>query len=741
MKRLLLFLFLLFLPSAWATTTVTGNMKNLGTSSISGGFVRFWLRGCAGNQPRITGTGLIAPSLGGVFYFDFPANGSGIISGTLYSNRDATGLLGGDIECGGSYTATWYGMQAFFSGKGGPEVAVYAKNGATLDVSNVTPITYTPVLTAPTGDSTYLRLDGGNSPVTGPVTVNGIITAPQGNAINAAAFNSVLNPASCGGSGPPAWCSGSEMGAWINAAETQCAQVCLIQVPAGVYSYTSTINITKPSISLGGAGSYATVLSYTGSGDGIKWQMNPFTVLKAGALRGLSVVCTSAAANCIHSGTLQGSTWDDVMVGGATGAGASCILLENVSGGWTERTFMHNVHIGITPSGQPGCTNELNLAVNGGTNSFGYSDFDVFFNVEANQIGMNVGSSALLYHSNITLKGNLDASPASFLTVSGTLYNASLHVMAEAEHGGSFPNAVHVTSSGQLEGQGSIQISGGGAAGNTYPVQADSGAFYSLFPWYDLSYPFTLNANGVTSSPITTGYRSISADGQVVVAQGNDLQGRLYITWPNNTNRFHSMILDVSCAQFESGVCSLNEVSNYAYLGQAVLSSPSIYLSSGQPQVVVTVGNRNGVTQNMTAFWIGAAGDTFGGPALFPGTAVGGTLLSLSGVTVDTAGNQTVHGGISTTAPSGFFAQGSTAMPTGALAAGACSSAVTVPVTNATTSMRVQFNYHSTPVGVTGYGSNAVQIQAWLTSGNVNFIQCAPIAVTPGAMSVDWTVF
>lgn len=170
MKRLLILL--LLSACAWGTTTVTGNMQNLGTADVSGGFIRFWLRGCAGNQPRVSGHGLIAPSLGGVFFFDIPANPSGAVSGTLYSNRDSTGLLGGDIECGGSTTATWYGMQAFFAGKGGPEIPVYAKNTAVLDISSVTPLTTNPVVIPPSGDSTYLRLDAGNSPITGTLTLN-----------------------------------------------------------------------------------------------------------------------------------------------------------------------------------------------------------------------------------------------------------------------------------------------------------------------------------------------------------------------------------------------------------------------------------------------------------------------------------------------------------------------------------------------------------------------------------------
>lgn len=207
MKKLGFLLLLLSWP-AWATTTVTGNIKTLGVSNVSSGsFVRFWLRGCAGNQPRITGTGIIGPSQGGVFYFDFPANGSGAISGTLYSTRDNPGTGNGEIECGGSYQAVWYGMQAFSAGKGGPEVPIHAKINTTLDISNVTPITTNPVVTSPTGDTTYLRLDAGNSPITGPLALNttlsvgGLATLSAGLSATIGTFTLGLNEGVAGNQG------------------------------------------------------------------------------------------------------------------------------------------------------------------------------------------------------------------------------------------------------------------------------------------------------------------------------------------------------------------------------------------------------------------------------------------------------------------------------------------------------------------------------------------------------------
>lgn len=169
-------------------TSISGNIKDLGIAATSGVTMRFWLRGCQGNQPRVNGSALIAPTQGGVFYFDLISNSSGAISGTLYSTRDAAGTGNGEIEVGGSFTAVWYGMQAIVNGKAGPEVPVHAKNGVTLDITNVTPISTTPVSTAPTGDSTYLRLDGGNSPITGSIDIKNVNSVPNAGQYTASAL-------------------------------------------------------------------------------------------------------------------------------------------------------------------------------------------------------------------------------------------------------------------------------------------------------------------------------------------------------------------------------------------------------------------------------------------------------------------------------------------------------------------------------------------------------------------------
>ncbi|MGA3350653.1 MAG: hypothetical protein ABSC33_16625 [Candidatus Sulfotelmatobacter sp.] len=482
--------------------------------------------------------------------------------------------------------------------------------------------------------------------------------------LGAAQADAVVNPTTF---------PGSDIGAKINNAFAACSQTCIVQIPAGKYIYKTTINMTSPGQSLVGAGSYATTLNYDGSGDGLLWQMNPFSTTKAGVLRGLSVIGTAKAANCIHSGSLQGSTWEDITVSGCTGSGASGILLENIranapKGGtkpaFTERTYMRNVHIGY--SGQasivPGNTHGLVFRVSkGGAPSFGYNDLNLWLNVESNQIGVLVDTSAQVYHSNLNLKGNMDTGPASFLTVNGQLIQGTLNLLGEV---GSNPNpdAIHIASGGQVYEQGTVQLWGGGkGTGGIAPVTVDSGGFYAVEPWIALDYPATSNYLTIAQRPfIETGYQYISSDGTIIVAQAagstsvtGDLQGRLILSWPNNTHRMATMIIDVACAQYEKVVCSFNIPVNYAYARQAIFSNPTLKLSGGSlsvPQIQVTIGNRNGISQNVVATWYGVAGapTNAGGPVLFPGTTPGTADLTLVGRTEDYAGNDTVQGSLTT---------------------------------------------------------------------------------------------
>jgi len=457
-----------------------------------------------------------------------------------------------------------------------------------------------------------------------------------------------VNPVSCGRSGAPLWCNGSELGAWVNAAFRYCGFNCTVVIPPGSYSYTSTISMTKPTESLIGAGVYQTTLNYTGSGDGIVWQMKPFTVQKAGTLQGMTLRCTSSTINCVHSGTIQGSTWQDLVISGATGPSGVGVLLQNIAGPpptWTERTYMHNVHIG-----ESGVGNKIGLAfrVNGGSTSWEYSDFDVWFNVEAGQTGALVEFPATLTHSFVKFMGNIDStSPTtSFLTVNGVLGDDIVNILAESVNG-AHAKTIYVGSTGVVNSNGNVQVNANDATSTAsiVPPVVARGGFYLVEPWVALDYV------GSGSSPeipqprpmIQSGYHAISRDGTIVVAESPDLQGRLILSWPNNSNRMALMIIDVSCAQLDKA-CSLSVPVNYAYGGEAVFTEPTVKLTGGNPslpQLQVTIGNRNGVSQNILASWYGAAGES---PSLFPGTAVGTTEVKSYGFTFDDAGNLSFDG-------------------------------------------------------------------------------------------------
>jgi hypothetical protein len=427
---------------------------------------------------------------------------------------------------------------------------------------------------------------------------------------------------------------GSDIGEKVNAAFSACSLSCTVRIPAGKYSFNTTIKMTSTGQSLIGDGSNATIMTYTGSGDGVFWQMIPFTVEKAGTLKGISLQCTSAATNCVHSGTLEGSTWEDLVISGATGPNANNVLLENAAqttppsgcvrkpgetmgGCFTERTYMHNVWLGGPRTG--GTTN-LHFAVNGGTGSFGYSDIQIWQNVKAGQTGVLVDSGVYLYNSDLEIKGNIDStnSSTSFFTMHyGQITQSRVNIFGESV-AGDHSKALYIN--GDLQGMGEIQIYAPDApASNAHmilpvvPNPAGGEGVY-LEPYTAFDYPL--------GTSIAKGYQYIDQDGTVAAALGQgDLSGRLILSWPNRAGRYHQVILDVACERNDTTSCVMNIPVNYAYGNQPVISNPRIvdYISPGGrgqgcgqaqvprcAQILVTIGNRNGVAQNLIATWFGS---------------------------------------------------------------------------------------------------------------------------------------
>lgn len=140
------------------STTIAGNLKTLlGVAVTANCFVRFNLRGCNGAQARVSGTALIPSGKGTNWFIDIVPDASGVLAGTAYSN---------DVDIDTTLTPgqhpTWYGVVIYQNGIPGPETPYNLANGTTFNLNSATPISTIPAVSTPTGDGTYMRLDGGN---------------------------------------------------------------------------------------------------------------------------------------------------------------------------------------------------------------------------------------------------------------------------------------------------------------------------------------------------------------------------------------------------------------------------------------------------------------------------------------------------------------------------------------------------------------------------------------------------
>ncbi|MGA2889312.1 MAG: hypothetical protein ABSE51_14780 [Terracidiphilus sp.] len=180
--------------------------------------------------------------------------------------------------------------------------------------------------------------------------------------------------------------------------------------------------MTKPTQSLIGAGSALTVPTYTGSGDGIEWQMIPFVITQAGKVSGITIHGTSEGVSGIHSGAIIGASFEDLQIDGFIKSGSACLWLDNINGGWMERSVISRVQLG-TPVTNTSCAIDLLMTVNGGTASFGYNHWtDLKFNVNVRQIGILSKAGTLgveLYHSQLSFTCNASSTSSTCLKLTG----------------------------------------------------------------------------------------------------------------------------------------------------------------------------------------------------------------------------------------------------------------------------------------------------------------------------------
>jgi hypothetical protein len=599
-------------------------------------------------------------------------------------------------------------------------------------------------------------------------------------ALVASSVNSALNPNSCASSTPASWCKGSDMGAWINAAVTALGGPGTITIPPGTFTYTTTI-IKPRYVSIIGAGGNATILSYNlSTGYAIvcadtsglivypEGQLADLTIQSARSFGGITA--TSIAGNVltvklgpnpsnfkvgdsvIPVGTAESFLNGQTLV--VTGASTTQLTANFTHSHYTNASDRGNVAVSATgiivgpdgtlasnsASGDHENFNRIrvlgfNYGITWGPNSwsdtvfeslFIQNNYGVYFNgpyntgenlkIVATSIQNNY--QAVLETANVLLNFysvSFDFNNAPSVIKSGTFYSCHWE-----GHNGAFLTGPPGS------GGASIEIYGGEffADDTTEPQPPPTG--------YD---PYFISLSGTNESTLRilgTNFFSQHKYNQIIDWR---------VTGANS-------ILDIESIIYAGD-------SNLPTLTSANCNFPGCYINDGTGMRVTSV-NSSSVTgvprvysanhgylaeNGSTTLLIGTGPNPSSNGALdFRVVGSDGITGYIDAMTIGATGQTSITSGLRTGAPSRFFANGTTPMPTGALAANACST-VTAPSSGVTPTMHIQWNLGSTPVGVAGYGNNPVTIKAWLTGNNVNFIQCATAAVTPGAMSINWTVF
>lgn len=151
------------------TVSVTADLKSMfAGNQTTKAQVCFSLVDGAGqqlNDPRVVGSGVILPTSNQCI----PPNGSGHVATTLYANDQV------------SPTGSHYSVQYLFNGRQvhGDTFTFLLADG-TENLNSKLPDSIPAVIPAPTGDTTYLRLDAANGPYPSPLTWLGLQTFSAG---------------------------------------------------------------------------------------------------------------------------------------------------------------------------------------------------------------------------------------------------------------------------------------------------------------------------------------------------------------------------------------------------------------------------------------------------------------------------------------------------------------------------------------------------------------------------------
>ena len=178
-RAIVLFVALLLAAEPARSTTVTGTMKDIQGNLLSGtgDYATFQLMNFGSNVPRVTGTNIVVQTQ--------PLR---VTSAQL--------VIGVTIQANDTITpaTTFYRVTFFHSGQLFRSFD-HRITGASYNLDSATPITTNPVVAAPTGDTTYLRVDGGNVNLAGNLN---LVTDYKASAGTGLTLNLAAGTAFCG---------------------------------------------------------------------------------------------------------------------------------------------------------------------------------------------------------------------------------------------------------------------------------------------------------------------------------------------------------------------------------------------------------------------------------------------------------------------------------------------------------------------------------------------------------------
>lgn len=301
----------------------------------------------------------------------------------------------------------------------------------------------------------------------------------------------------------------------------------VVHIPAGTFNAVTTgFVINQPNISIQGTGSGATIINYNGTGDFIRVQMKPFTILQAGKISGLTINGSASGQSGIHIGDTIGMLLDDIVVSNFNGTPTadrpnvgSGIWFDNVTG-WTERTLLTRVHVNYN-------TKDFRWTMNGGTDSFGYTRLlDVRCNAGNRNFPSQVCFSfeaGFLYHSTIIATVNIANAQSVVLRTSNRNTNLQFNfydITAECTDckGGTL---LDVDAGTKIEGVGIIS---GQLLNNRINgiVQIET-SYVSGLPTYTANGPLLAAGSGGASGPVVALQPDIGGAENYLSGLGNNL--------------------------------------------------------------------------------------------------------------------------------------------------------------------------------------------------------------------------